>query len=65
MQVEVGLDMKRGYLMQEMGSVKDGPYSFDFKSLIREEKNELAAVLVIIRSASLEAPTASAFPRIT
>lgn len=62
-QVDVGLDMKRGYLMQEMGNVKDGSYSYDFKSLIREEKNELAAVLIVIRSATLQSPYCLCIPQ--
>jgi hypothetical protein len=49
-QVESGLDMKKGYNFQDMGEVNQGSYNFNFQGLIRETKNELAAILVITKS---------------
>jgi hypothetical protein len=49
-QIEAGLDMKKGYLFQDFGEVKHSSYSFDFKLLIREAKKEVAGILVITKS---------------
>jgi hypothetical protein len=49
-QVESGLDMKKGYSFQDMGQVKHGSYSFDIKGLIRDAKKELAGLLVVTKS---------------
>ncbi|HTF18331.1 MAG TPA: hypothetical protein VK658_09685 [Chryseolinea sp.] len=42
--------MKRGYTFEDQGEVKLGLYTFTVKSLIRETKNELAAILIITKS---------------
>jgi hypothetical protein len=49
-QIESGLDMKKGYIFQEFGEVKQSSYSFNFKILIREAKKEVAGILVITKS---------------
>lgn len=49
-QIESGLDMKKGYTFIDMGEVKQGLYTFQFKNLLRVEKNELAGMLVITKS---------------
>lgn len=49
-QIESGLDMKKGYILQDMGDVKQGSYSFAMKVLIREAKEELAGILVVTKS---------------
>ncbi len=49
-QIESGLDMKKGYAFIDHGEVKQGYYTFQFKNLLREEKNELAGILVITKS---------------
>jgi hypothetical protein len=49
-QIESGLDMKKGYVLQDMGEVKRSSYEFAFKGLVREQKNELAAILAIVKS---------------
>lgn len=49
-QIESGLDMKKGYVLEEWGDVKNGNYTFTIKGLIRETKNELSAMLVITKS---------------
>lgn len=49
-QIESGLDMKKGYTFQDMGEIKQGSYSFKIKGLMREAKNELAAMLIITKS---------------
>ena len=48
-QVESGLDMKKGYLMVDLGEVKDGSCSFKFKVLERESSEEAAGILVIAK----------------
>lgn len=49
--ISSGLDMKKGYLFEDVREVKDGNYSFAIKLLVREQKKEVAAILVIARSA--------------
>jgi hypothetical protein len=49
-QIESGLDMKKGYKFQDEGTVSRGKCDFQFKLLIREVKNEIAGYLVIVHS---------------
>ena len=50
-QIESGLDMKKGYVLQDFGGeIKQGYYTFHVKGLMREAKNELAALLIITKS---------------
>jgi hypothetical protein len=49
-QTDSGLDMKKGYILQEVGNVSRGKCDFQFKLLIREAKNEIAAYLVVAHS---------------
>jgi len=49
-QIESGLDMKKGYTFIDIGQVKQGSYSFDIKGLIREAKKEVAGILVVAKS---------------
>lgn len=51
-QAESGLDMKKGYLIRDMGAWKEGNYSFEFKALIREVADELAGIMVIVKADS-------------
>lgn len=46
-QVESGLDMKKGYYFEDMGEHKIGNYVFNVKKLIRENQQELAGTLII------------------
>ncbi len=49
-QVESGLDMKKGYDFENIGEYKIGTYQFTIKNLIREADNELAGILIITYS---------------
>jgi competence CoiA-like predicted nuclease len=50
-QLESGLDMKKGYVFEDMGAeTKIGNYSFMIKVLQREAKKEVAGILVITKS---------------
>lgn len=49
-QIESGLDMKKGYSLKEVGNISRGKCDFNFKILIREAKNEIAGYLVITHS---------------
>lgn len=50
-QIESGLDMKKGYTFTEGHSpIVYGNYTFTFKPLVRESTNETAAILLIINS---------------
>ncbi len=49
-QVESGLDMKKGYKLDDLGNKKVGVYNFDLKSLVRDSSKEVAAILVIAHS---------------
>jgi hypothetical protein len=49
-QIESGLDMKKGYVFQDFAKVTRGKYDFDFKLLYREGKKEIAGYLVITHS---------------
>jgi len=48
-QTESGLDMKKGYKFQSMETITENNYSFQYQALIREGKNEVAGISVIIR----------------
>jgi hypothetical protein len=60
---EVGLDLKKGYIIEELGKVKDGYCNFVFKALIREKENELAGILVIVKSDLEEKPYSFCIPQ--
>lgn len=49
-QTEGGLDAKKGYHFNDLFEKQFGNYNFTAKILIREQKNEAAAILVIINS---------------
>lgn len=49
-QIESGLDMKKGYIFENFGEVKQTNYSFTFKLLIREAEKEVAGILVVTKS---------------
>ncbi|MEK9157723.1 MAG: hypothetical protein AAB638_00890 [Patescibacteria group bacterium] len=49
-QIESGLDMKKGYLMEDSQEITRGNYVFQIKFLMREAANELAAILIITKS---------------
>lgn len=49
-QIRSDLEMKNNYKFEEFGQVKEDRYEFEFKLLIRDEQNEIAAILVIIKS---------------
>ena len=49
-QSEGGLDAKKGYHFNDLFEKQFGNYNFTAKTLIREQKNEAAAILVIINS---------------
>lgn len=48
--LRLGLDLKRGYRLDEGKIFGDQYYKFDFKYLVRESSNEIAAILVITKS---------------
>jgi hypothetical protein len=45
-----GLDMKKGYDLENIQNITKGNYIFSFNSLIRNEKKELAGILIIAYS---------------
>lgn len=49
-QVESGLDMKKGYAFAPSELVPVGNYSFELKPLVRLEENQIAGILVIAKS---------------
>jgi len=49
-QTEGGLDPKKGYHFNDLFEKQLGLYNFDAKTLIREQKNEAAALLIIVNS---------------
>ena len=50
-QIESGLDMKRGYSLVDISDdIERGSYTFNFKFLVREEKDEIGAMLAVIKS---------------
>ena len=49
-QVESGLDMKKGYYINEIGEHQIGNYHFTIKNLVRENLRQLAGTLIISRS---------------
>jgi hypothetical protein len=51
-QISSGLDMKAGYEFADITTEKIGSYTYDIKALIRTEKQEIAAIMVVTNSAS-------------
>ena len=51
-QKESGLDMKVGYSFMDMNKVTIGTYTYDVKALIRNEKFEIAGLMVVTTSSS-------------
>ncbi len=49
-QTEGGLDAKKGYHFNELFEKQFGNYNFTAKTLVREQKTEIAAILIIINS---------------
>lgn len=49
-QIESGLDMKKGYAFEELFEETNGDYNFTVSCLIREPKKEIAAILVKTKS---------------
>jgi hypothetical protein len=49
-QTEGGLDPKKGYHFNDLFEKQFGMYNFTAKTLIREQKNEAAGILVIVNS---------------
>jgi hypothetical protein len=49
-QLEAGLDMKRGYSLVNNSSTDDGKYSFEYSVLKRNATNEYVAILVVAKS---------------
>ena len=49
-QIESGLDMKKGYQLLDLSTTTTGAYKFYFKELVRTQTNEVAAVLLIATS---------------
>jgi len=49
-QIESGLDMKKGYSFNNMLERELGAYTFNIKSLIRDSSHQVAALLVIVHS---------------
>lgn len=45
-----GLDMKKGYRFENIFEKGEGGYSFNLKLFMREDKKEVAAILVIAKS---------------
>ena len=50
-QASSGLDMKKGYKLEDLTTVEKGSYSFNFKAFLRTD-NTLAGVLVVAVSKS-------------
>lgn len=48
--LESGLDVKKGYLIIDVKDYTTSSYTFSFKYLVREQPNEVAAILVIAKS---------------
>lgn len=51
-QVSSGLDMKAGYSLEDIDIVTIGSYTYEIKALIRTEKQEIAALMVITKSSA-------------
>ncbi len=49
-QIESGLDMKKGYYLTDVGTQQIDSYSFTIKNLMREDQYDLAGILVITYS---------------
>ncbi|MEN9686752.1 MAG: hypothetical protein RLZZ28_2538 [Bacteroidota bacterium] len=45
-----GLDMKKGYHFESLFDKTEGNYSFDAKLFIRDDKKEVAAILIVAKS---------------
>lgn len=45
-----GLDMKKGYHFENLFEKSDGAYSFNAKLFIRDDKKEVAAILIVAKS---------------
>jgi hypothetical protein len=46
-QIESGLDMKKGYSFKLLGTYKQGARNFEFKGLYRDSENKPCAILVV------------------
>jgi hypothetical protein len=49
-QISEGLDMKKGYHLKDMATIRQSNYEFALKMLIRESTNEIGGILVITKS---------------
>ena len=49
-QIESGLDMKKGYSFNNIADKGLGAYSFNLKALIRDSSHQVAAMLIIVHS---------------
>jgi hypothetical protein len=49
-QISSGLDMKAGYSLEDIEVVTIGTYIYEIKALVRSEKQEIAALMVITKS---------------
>lgn len=49
-QIESGLDMKKGYFLKDIGEHQIGNYHFTIKNLVRENLRQLAGTLIISSS---------------
>lgn len=49
-QIENGLDMKKGYKITDLPENRIGQYSFAFKALVRVDSKEVAGIIVIAKS---------------
>jgi YHS domain-containing protein len=49
-QIESGLDMKKGYSIGDMSQKTIGDYTFTINCLIRTDKKEIAALMIITKS---------------
>lgn len=49
-QIESGLDMKKGYFFKDIGEHQIGNYHFTIKNLVRENLRQLAGTLIISSS---------------
>lgn len=50
MQLSSGLDMKRGYKVDNIDNITRSDYSFSFNALVRTKENKLAGILIIAKS---------------
>jgi hypothetical protein len=61
-QLESGLDMKKGYAFKDMDDITRDDYNYKIKLLIREEKEEVAGYLFIIQPKYSSKPNYIALP---